>query len=150
MAGTISRLVAGGGNLLQQNSSAGVHSECMNEQEKSGWMSGFWLTAILISIAYFVIAIAATNMVGSHISPANACINRLRQIDAAANQSALENHLTNGSHINFPNDLTPYIKLDANGKIPSCPAGGVYHISNVGEPPTCSPGTAVTPGHCLP
>jgi len=81
----------------------------------------------------------------SRTSPTNACINNLRQIDAAANQFALENHLTNGSPINFPDDLTPYIKLNSAGKIPSCPSGGTYTLNAVGELPSCS-----VPGHVLP
>ena len=84
------------------------------------------------------------------ISQGNACINNLRQIDAAANQFALEHNLTNGSPINFPSDLTPYIKLNKDGKIPQCPQGGVYHLTRVGEPPTCSLSTTVTPAHVLP
>ena len=80
----------------------------------------------------------------------HSCINGLRMIDAAANQFALEHQLTNGSPINFPNDLTPYIKLDRAGKIPPCPQGGIYRISKVGEAPTCSLGTTVTPAHVLP
>ena len=79
-----------------------------------------------------------------------ACINNLRQIDAAAQEFALEHHLTNGDRINFPNDLTPYIKLDKNGKMPSCPQGGIYSIKKVGDVPTCSLGTTVTPAHVLP
>lgn len=79
----------------------------------------------------------------------NACVNILGQIDAAVNEFALENHKTNGEAINFPNDLTPYIQL-RDGKIPSCPLGGIYHISKVGETPTCSLGTTVTPAHVLP
>ena len=58
-------------------------------------------------------------------SPALTCINNLRQIDAAANQFALENRKTNGEAINFPDDLTPYIKLNNQGKIPGCPGGGI-------------------------
>lgn len=77
------------------------------------------------------------------------CINNLRQIDAAANQFALEHELTNGAPINFPNDLTPYIKLNRDGKIPPCPQGGTYHITKVGEIPTCSLGTNVVPAHIL-
>jgi hypothetical protein len=80
----------------------------------------------------------------------NICINNLRQIDAAANQFALEHSLTNGDRISFPNDLTPYIKLNSAGKIPPCPSGGVYHISKVGEVPACSLGSTVTPNHILP
>jgi hypothetical protein len=85
----------------------------------------------------------------SRTSPANACINHLRQIDAAASQFALEHHLTNGAPINFPNDLIPYLYPDKNRKSPSCPSGGVYHLSKVGQTPTCSLGTTVTPPHVL-
>lgn len=76
--------------------------------------------------------------VAHHPPSADACINNLRQIDAAANQFAIEHHLTNGAPINFPDDLTPYIKLNSAGKIPGCPAGGVYSITVVGSNPICS------------
>ena len=87
---------------------------------------------------------------GSRTSPANACINTLRQIDAAACGFALENGKHPGDKIVFPNDLTPYIKLNAAGKIPSCPSGGTYNITRVGDKPTCSLGTTMTPPHVLP
>jgi competence protein ComGC len=106
-----------------------------------------FLVFCLIAI---IVAIAIPNRVGSHTSPTNACINNLRQIDAAANQFALEHHLTNGDRISFPNDLTPYIKLNREGKIPPCPSGGIYHIGRIGKAPTCSLGTTVTPAHVLP
>ena len=80
----------------------------------------------------------------------NACVNQLGQIDAAANQFALDHKLTNGSPINFPNDLTPYIMLTKDGKIPACPGGGIYSIKKVGDTPTCALGTTVTPAHVLP
>jgi hypothetical protein len=106
---------------------------------------------ILVCVILFIGWAAIPNFVKEpNTSPANACINNLRQIDAAANQFALENHLTNGDRINFPSDLTPYIKLNREGKIPPCPAGGIYHIGRVGKPPTCSLGTTVTPAHVLP
>jgi len=84
------------------------------------------------------------------IGPAGVCINNLRQIDTAANQFSQEHHLTNGAPINFPNDLTPYIKLNSAGKIRGCPQGGIYSIKKVGDSPTCSIGTTVTPAHVLP
>jgi hypothetical protein len=83
-------------------------------------------------------------------SAANACINNLRQIDAAANQFALEKNLKTGDKINFPDDLTPYIKLNSQEKIPPCPQGGVYSIKKVGDSPTCSLGTNIIPAHVLP
>jgi hypothetical protein len=98
-----------------------------------------------------LIAFAIPSFIKPHVNYSTpACINNLRQIDAAANWFALEHKLTNGSPINFPNDLTPYMKLNNSGKIPSCPQGGFYSIKKVGEPPTCSLGTTVTPAHVLP
>ena len=67
----------------------------------------------------------------------NTCINHLRQIDAAKNEWALENNKTTGA-IPTAQDIAPYIKLDANGNIPSCPSGGTYTIGAVGESPSCS------------
>jgi hypothetical protein len=126
----------------------------MSEKEKPGSAFNLFEIAILILIAGFIAAVAIPNYVGSPRSGpgwnANYCINNLRQIDGAANQFALESHLTNGNRINFPNDLTPYIKLNREGKISGCPSGGTYHIGRVGKAPTCSLGTSVTPAHVSP
>jgi len=78
------------------------------------------------------------------------CINNLRQIDVAAQEFALEKGKTNGEAINFPDDLTPYIKLNSAGKIPLCPQGGFYTLKKVGDKPTCSLGTKLGPPHVLP
>jgi hypothetical protein len=67
----------------------------------------------------------------------NACINHLRQIDAAKNEWALENNKTAGA-IPTAQDIAPYIKLDANGNIPGCPSGGIYTIGAIDERPSCS------------
>jgi hypothetical protein len=88
----------------------------------------------------------------------NACINNLRQIDAAKNEWALE-HNAKSNDVVTVNDIRPYIehernnpfiKLDAKGNLPKCPSGGIYSIGKIGEPPTCSLGTTVTPVHVLP
>jgi hypothetical protein len=84
-------------------------------------------------------------------SQANACINNLRQIDAAANQFALENKKKTGDPISFPGDLTPYIKLNSASSIPPCPVGGDYYTdAGVGNTPTCSLGSSVNPPHVMP
>jgi len=104
----------------------------------------------IIATLVILALIAIPNFVEPrHHYSSNACVNNLRQIDAAAKQFALEHHLTNGTPINFPSDLTPYIKLNQAGQIPPCPSGGIYHIGKVGEIPTCSLGTTVTPEHVL-
>jgi len=112
---------------------------------------------IVICLAGFIVSFIAAifinyNQLRYHgwNNPGYACINNLRQIDAAAQQFALEHNLTNGTPINFPSDLTPYIKLNSDGKMFPCPQGGVYHITKVGEKPTCSLGNTVTPAHVLP
>jgi len=78
------------------------------------------------------------------MSPAaqlNACINNLRQIDAAKQQWALENDKT-AYAVPSAQDLLPYL---SNLVFPVCPSGGTYTINAVGVPPTCS-----VPGHVLP
>ncbi len=101
--------------------------------------------------AGFIVVVGFPNFARTrYVSAANACLNNLRQIDGAVQQFALEKGKTNGATINFPDDLTPYIKLDKNGKIPSCPKGGVYSIKKVGDVPTCSLSNTVTPAHVLP
>ncbi len=116
--------------------------------------SGFTLVEIMIVVAIIglLAAIAIPNFVKARaVSQANACINNLRQIDSAANQFALEKGKRSGDAINFPGDLTPYIKLNSVGSIPPCPVGGDYYQDNVvGSIPTCSLGNTVAPAHVLP
>ena len=82
----------------------------------------------------------------------------MRQIDAAKNQWALEHNAKSNDVITI-NEIRPYIelernnpfiKLDTKGNLPKCPSGGTYTIGKVGEAPTCSLGTTVTPAHVLP
>jgi len=106
---------------------------------------------IVVAIIGLLAAIAIPNFVSARArAQANACINNLKQIDAAANQFAMEQHKKTGVSINFPSDLTPYIKLNAVGSIPPCPAGGTYSDNSVGAVPKCSLGNTVTPAHEMP
>src|SRR5689334_4261546 len=108
--------------------------------------AGFTLVEIMIVVAIIglLAAIAIPNFVKARAtSQANACINNLRQIDAAANQFALEQGKKTSDGITLSTDLTPYIKLNSAGSIPPCPANGTYTCNAVGTVHTCSLGSTV-------
>jgi flagellar biosynthesis GTPase FlhF len=70
-----------------------------------------------------------------------ACIENLRQIDAAKAAWALQNGKTTAD-IPTEQELIPYLP---DNTFPVCPSGGIYTIGAVGVAPTCS-----IPGHALP
>ena len=120
---------------------------------KSLHRAGFTLVEIMIVVAIIglLAAIAIPNFVKARAtSQMNACINNLRQIDAAANQFALEKGLKTGDAVTLSQDLTPYIKLNSASSIPPCPAGGTYALGSVGNTPTCTLSTLTSSPHLLP
>lgn len=74
---------------------------------------------------------------------ANACLNTLRQLDAAKQQWALENK-KDATAIPTAKDLAAYLYLK-EGVMLKCPAGGTYTLNPVGANPTCT-----IPSHALP
>jgi hypothetical protein len=120
-------------------------------EEKSGWSISWSEWVVLILGVGLLAVIAVPNFIREPVtSPANACINNLRQIDGAKQQWALESGKTNGDIIVTENDIRPYLGRGAEGRIPQCPSGGKYTIGKLKEPPTCSLGTNVNPPHVLP
>ena len=117
--------------------------------------AGFTLVEIMIVVAIIGVlaAIAIPNFVHSRArSQATACINNMRQIDSAIQQFTLETGKKAGDVVNYPDDLTSYIKLNSASSIPGCPANGEYRPTLVGNIPSilCSLSSTVDPPHILP
>lgn len=110
------------------------------EKEAKGKLSMLFI--ILPGIMLVMVLYALVRPHGHYTSAAAGCINRLRQIDAAKEQWALEQHKTTNDVPTW-NDLYPYLSSNftnnwfTNG-IPVCPGGGICTIGRIGEPPVCS------------
>lgn len=113
---------------------------------------GFTLVEIMVVVAIISLlaALVIPNLLKAGArSQATTCINNLRQLDTAVQQFSIEGGKHVGDVITYPDDLTPYIKLNQSGQIPACPARGSYSLNTVGNQPSafCSLSSSVTPPH---
>lgn len=95
-------------------------------------------TLIEIMIVVLIIGMLAAIAIPSFMkarenSRTNACINNLRQIDAAKEQWAMVENKADTDAI-VESEVNEYIKAGA----PDCPAGGTYTYGAVGATPTCN------------
>ena len=112
--------------------------------------AGFTLVEIMIVVAIIglLAAIAIPNFIKARATTqTNACINNLRQVDAAKQEWALENKKVN-TDVPLPVDLEVYMGHSTGGAVINvsggtvtgeinCPADGTYTIANMATSPTC-------------
>lgn len=98
---------------------------------------------IVVAIIGLLAAIAIPNFVQARTaSQRNACINNIRQIDAAKQQWAFDFHATLTTTPTIA-DIQPYLGHGAAGTQPTCPAdaqntfGTSYLINDIQSIPTC-------------
>ena len=121
---------------------------------KTTQAAGFTLVEIMIVVAIIglLAAIAIPNFVRARqTAQTNACINNLRQIDAAKQQWALENGKKSSATPAWSGAASAAIQIylgrGSAGSLSNvfCPlkptlilgASGCYNINNVGTPPAC-------------
>ena len=104
--------------------------------------------AILVLCCACLFAFFIIRQAGEARAPefGNVCINNLRSIEYAKGQWVLEHQAKPGDVVTV-NELSSFIN---DKRVLKCLLGGTYQIGKIGENPTCSLGTTVTPAHVLP
>jgi hypothetical protein len=102
-------------------------------------------TGIVLAGGALLAAVAIPNIIKARTTPCtNACVANLKQIQGAIEIYGLENKLKPTNRISLAElsgGAEKYIRPLINTGL-TCPAGGIYSVTTVGDPPKCS-----VPGH---
>ena len=111
------------------------------------WLLGCLVAVLAIPVVLSVVGLLAAIAIPSFVkarqtSQLNACVNNMRQLDAAKEQWALQASAVAGAQVGAA-DLSPYFVAEMS---PRCPAGGDYTIHAIAQDPECSAhGTLAAP-----
>jgi hypothetical protein len=109
-----------------------------------GWKS---TSGIIVAGGTLLASVVIPNFIKARTTPCtNACVANLKQIQGAIEMYALESMLKPTDRVTI-NDISggeeKAVRPLINAGL-TCPAGGTYSVTTVGEPPRCS-----VPGHTL-
>ena len=118
---------------------------CGNAMEIPAKKSGLpWLIGCLVAVAAVPVVIAVIGLLAAIAIPSfikarntsqmNACVNNMRQINAAKEEWATDS----GIDIGQPVDTTAINQYMRGAVTPVCPGGGKYIYHNLGQDPECS------------
>ena len=105
--------------------------------------AGIIVIAVLGSAAFAIPCFVRSRC---SLTPTSSCIANLRQIQGAIKQYALEAKLKPTDRVSITDisgGSNQFIRPLINFGL-TCPAGGTYSVTTVGEPPRCS-----VPGHTI-
>ena len=102
----------------------------------AGLILGYVSIGLMVVLLPLYAAIAVPSFVKARdVAQRNACINNMRQLDAAKEQAALEHNYKTGETVS-EQQVSEYLKTGFARLV--CPKGGRYTINPVGQEPECS------------
>ncbi len=115
-----------------------------SEEKKELWIVRVLIFFVVLLFAFWLFP--KVSRPNKRFPASNTCIAWLKQLSGAKEQWALDNRKAKGDLPDWTDIVGErrYIKISR-----ACPAGGIYSLNPVGQPPTCSVGTNDSAPHVL-